>query len=131
LGVTFQNDKDFMKASQAFQKSVEAGSSQSALLLEESFDAKAGRNPLYALGAQPDAERSRRYNLIGVFLRDNDGRNPKVPDIDKIVPLPPAKLPPWDGTFQWQKEQDAATPPQKPSDEFINEMAKAKHLDPA
>lgn len=131
LGVTFQNDENFREAAQAFQKSVKAGSSQSALLLEESFNAKTGRNPLYALGEQPDAERSRRYNLIGVFLRDNDGSNPKVPDIDKIVPLPPAKLPPWDGTFQWQKEQDAVTLPQKPSDEFINEMAKTKHLDPA
>ncbi|MFP3541488.1 DUF6396 domain-containing protein, partial [Pseudomonas sp. SIMBA_044] len=34
------------------------------------------------------------------------------------------------GTFQWQKEQEAAVPPQKPSDEMINEMVKAQNLDP-
>ncbi|WP_353847724.1 sel1 repeat family protein [Burkholderia sp.] len=131
LGVSLQTDEKFSDAAKAFQMSVAAGSSQSALLLEESFEAKTAKNPLYVLGEQPDAERSRRYELIGAFLRGNDGRNPKVPDLDKIAPLPPAKLPHWDGTFQWQKEQNAATPPQKPSDELINEMAKTKHLDPA
>ncbi|HDR9102970.1 TPA: sel1 repeat family protein, partial [Burkholderia vietnamiensis] len=77
-----------------------------------------------------DPERSRRYALIGKFLSDNDGRNPKLPDIDKIVPLPPAKIPPWDGTFQWQKEQNAAASPPKPSEATIDAMAKAYNLDP-
>nr|WP_274921688.1 DUF6396 domain-containing protein [Providencia sp. G1(2023)] len=27
----------------------------------------------------------------------------KFPDIDKIVPLPPAELPEWDGTFEYKK----------------------------
>jgi hypothetical protein len=61
------------------------------------------------------------------FKRDGG----KVPDIDQIVPLPPATLPPWDGTFRWQKEQDAAVPPQKPSDELIERLSKDKNLDPA
>jgi hypothetical protein len=47
------------------------------------------------------------------------------------VPLPPAKLPPWDGTFQCQKEQDTAAPPAKPSEELIAGLAREKHLDPA
>ncbi|MCA8066412.1 DUF6396 domain-containing protein [Burkholderia sp. AU38729] len=64
-----------------------------------------------------------------LFRYANDRRHPLVPDIDRIVPLPPAKLPPWDGTFQWKKDQHAATPPLKPSDELINKMAKARHLD--
>ena len=78
-----------------------------------------------------DPERSRRYKLIGKFLDDNDGRNPKVPDIDMIVPLPPAKLPPWDGTFQWEKDQAATVPPQKPSEDLIKRLSQEKHLDPA
>lgn len=131
LGVSFQTDKRFDEAAKAFQASVAAGSSQSALLLEEAFDISGGKDPLTNLGVHADAERSRRYELIGKFLRAHDGQNPKVPDIDKVVPLPPAKLPPWDGTFQWQKEQDAAVPPRKPSNEVIDQMAKAKHLDPA
>jgi uncharacterized protein len=131
LGVSLQTDKEFSGAAKALQMSVEAGSSQSALLLEEAFDVDGGKDPVSNLDVHADPERVHRYNVIGKFLRANDGRNPKVPDLDKIAPLPPAKLPPWDGTFQWQKEQDAATPPPKPSDDFINEMAKAKHLDPA
>ncbi|WP_459621168.1 DUF6396 domain-containing protein, partial [Burkholderia sp. 3C] len=30
-----------------------------------------------------------------------------------------------------QKEQDAAVPPPKPSEELLDQLAKAKHLDPA
>ncbi|MFM0438793.1 DUF6396 domain-containing protein, partial [Paraburkholderia strydomiana] len=86
---------------------------------------------LYYLALPNDPERTHRYEQIGNFLDDNEGRNPKVPDIDKIVPLPPAKLPPWDGTFQWEKERAAAVPPQKPSDELIDRLSKEKNLDPA
>jgi hypothetical protein len=57
--------------------------------------------------------------------------NPKVPELDQIVPLPPAKLPKWDGTFQWLKEYQAKVAPEKPSDELIAKLAKAKGLDPA
>lgn len=131
LGIDLKTDKHYAEAVKAFQKGVESGDVQSASFLENGFEAPPESDRLYYLALSKDPERTRRYDLIARFLDHNDGRNPKVPDIDKIVPLPPAKLPPWDGTFQWQKEQDAATPPQKPSDEFINEMAKAKHLDPA
>jgi len=47
------------------------------------------------------------------------------------VPLPPAQLPAWDGTFQWQKEQDAAQPPQKPAESLVAKLAREKNLDPA
>ncbi len=110
---------------------MEAGDSLSALSLEDGFKAPPPSDRLNYLALPSDPERSRRYKLIGKFIDANDGLNPKVPDIDKIVPLPPAKLPPWDGTFQWQKEQDAAVPPQKPSDELIERLSRAKNLDPA
>jgi uncharacterized protein len=131
LGIDLSGDKIYPDAVKAFQKGVEAGSVQSASFLEHGFKGPPASEHLYYLGLQNDPERSRRYELIGRFLDSNDGRNPMVPDIDKIVPLPPAKLPPWDGTFQWQKEQDAAVSPQKPSEELIDQLAKAKHLDPA
>jgi hypothetical protein len=83
------------------------------------------------LGQPKDPERSRRYGLIWKFLDDNDGLNPKVPDIDQIAPLPPAKLLPWDETFQWQKEEDAVKPPQKPDDKLVERLAREKNLDPA
>ncbi len=110
---------------------VAGGNTLAALRLEEGFGAPPETNGLYYLALSGDPERSRRYKLIGNFIDRNDGRNPKVPDIDKIVPLPPAKLPAWDGTFQWQKEQDAAVPPPKPSEALLDQLAKAKHLDPA
>ncbi|WP_414448227.1 sel1 repeat family protein [Burkholderia sp. 22PA0099] len=131
LGMDLQTDKLFPEAVKAFQMAVAGGNTLAALTLEEGFGAPPETNGLYYLALPGDPERSRRYKLIKLFLRHNDGRNPKVPDIDKIVPLPPAKLPAWDGTFQWQKEQDAAVPPPKPSEELLDQLAKAKHLDPA
>ncbi|MCD9231204.1 SEL1-like repeat protein [Ralstonia pseudosolanacearum] len=131
LGIDLQTDKLYPDAVKAFQQSVRSGRSSAALLLQDAFNNPQPTNQLNYLALQRDPERSRRYGLIWRFLQDNDGRNPKLPDIDKIVPLPPAKLPPWDGTFQWEKDQAAAAPPQKPSDELIERLSKAKHLDPA
>lgn len=130
LGIDLKTDGFYPEALKIFQKGVEAGDSQSASFLEHGFAGPPESDRLYYLALPGDAERSRRYEVIWKFLDDNESRNPKVPDIDKIVPLPPAKLPPWDGTFQWQKEQDAAIPPPQPSDELINQLAKAKNLDP-
>ncbi|MFM0591730.1 hypothetical protein GGD40_004735 [Paraburkholderia bryophila] len=131
LGIGLRIAQKYNEALTAFQKAASAGNTQGAFSLEMGFLATSKGDRSSYLGMTPDPERARRYNLIGKLIDSNDGRNPKVPDIDKIVPLPPAKLPSWDGTFQWQKEQDAAVPPQKPSDDLIDELAKAKHLDPA
>ncbi|AUT63051.1 SEL1-like repeat protein [Paraburkholderia terrae] len=130
LGIDLSTIKLYSEAVIAFQKGVEAGDTQSAFALENGFDTDPS-NALYYIGLANDFERSRRYKLIGKFIDDNDGRNPKVPDIDQIVPLPPAKLPPWDGTFQWQKDQDAAKPPQKPDEQLVQRLAREKNLDPA
>jgi len=138
LGIHLENRGLYTEAVQAFQKGVAGGDSMSAMVLENAFlpptppqvQLSPSQRPYY-LDLTNDPERSRRYKLIGKFLDANDGRNPKVPDIDQIVPLPPAKLPEWDGTFQWQKEQEAATPPAKPADDLIERMSKAKNLDPA
>ncbi|KWW39282.1 uncharacterized protein ACUXAV_003627 [Cupriavidus metallidurans] len=131
LGFVLKNRSNYAEALEAFQKGVQAGNSMSAFFLADSFKGPPPAEELHYLSLAQDSERSRRYKLIWRFLIRNDGRNPKVPDIDQIVPLPPAKLPPWNGTFQWQKEQDAAVPPDKPSDELINRLSKAKNLDPA
>jgi len=130
LGIDFKERGTFQEARDAFQAGVKAGNSQSAFGLWNGFNAQPS-NELYYLGVTPDSERSKRYRAILAFLRSNDGLNPKVPDIDQIVPLPPAKLPEWDGTFQWQKEQEAAKPPQKPDEKLVERLAREKNLDPA
>ena len=43
-----------------------------------------------------DMARSERYELLYDALSFNPNR--RFPNLDKILPLPPAKLPPWDGT---------------------------------
>jgi uncharacterized protein len=131
LGIDLSSNELYSQAVVAFQKGVKSGDSQSASFLGNGFKGPPPSERLYYLALPSDPERSRRYREILLFLRNNEGRNPKVPDIDKIVPLPPAKLPPWDGTFQWEKEQAAAVPPEKPSEELIDRLAKAKYLDPA
>jgi len=130
LGVDLQTDKLFPEAVKVFQRGVQSGNALSALALEEGFKGPLATDQLNYLALPQDPERAKRYRTIQLFLRANEGRNPKLPDIDNIVPLPPAKLPPWDGTFQWENEQ-AAVLPEKPSDELVDRMAKEKHLDPA
>ncbi|HEX7934054.1 MAG TPA: sel1 repeat family protein [Paraburkholderia sp.] len=131
LGVDLMADKLYSEAVVAFQKGVAAGNTLSSLALEEGFSGPPSSNQLYYLALPHDPERSRRYKLISKFIDDHDGLNPKVSDIDQIVPLPPAKLPPWDGTFQWKKEQDTAQPPQKPTEALVTKLAGEKNLDPA
>ena len=131
LGIEFQVRQTYPRAVDAFQHGARSGDRRAVSFLENGFKGPPPSKPLYYLALPNDPERSRRYSAIGKFISDNQGSNPTVPDIDKIVPLPPAKLPPWDGTFQWEKEQAAAVPPQKPSDELINRLSQEKHLDPA
>jgi len=51
-------------------------------------------------------------------------------EIDQIVPLPPAKLPPWDGKIKWLKKWEKNEAPPLPSAERIGEMALEKSLNP-
>ena len=131
LGINLKLDMHYEEAIQAFQLGVKAGDTQSAYSLEVAFRAPDNPNDADKLGVRSDVERARRYKAIGEFIDRNDGRNPKIPDIEGIVPLPPAALPAWDGSFEWEIERAAAKPPEKPSDELVKRLAKDKHLDPA
>jgi hypothetical protein len=128
LGIWLGIDKNYPEALRAFHLGAKAGNDTAA-----SFASKGFRGPtdeMYYLGQQKDEERYKRYQAIWSFLADYSYLQPKVPEIDAIVPLPPAKLPAWDGSFQWLKAHEANVPPPLPSEERIREMAKAKHLDP-
>jgi hypothetical protein len=108
---------------------VAAGNSLAARKLEKAFDAPPPTEELRYLALPYDSERVERYHQIWRFLVKNEPYSPKIPDIDQIVPLPPAELPPWDGTFQWLKEQEQV--PEQPSEALMQKLAKARNLDPA
>jgi len=132
-GVILKSNRDYTQAIATLQKGISAGNSKSAGFLSKAFlpAQDANRPPadqLFYLNLSVDTERSRRYEQIWRFLDANQYSNPKVPDIDQIVPLPPAPLPAWDGTFQWQKDQQHVPP--KPSEALIAQLAKDKNLDP-
>ena len=128
LGVYIYEEKP-KEAMDAYQLGVKAGSSQCASWMELGFKL-VGPKEIGYLGVTPDPERARRYEIITKFLSDYDYLDPKVPEIDEIVPLPPVKLPPWDGKFKWLEEHRANVPPPLPSEKRIEEMARAKGLDP-
>lgn len=109
---------------------AEAGRSGSAYTLSVAFSPQENADPDFRLGQKIDAERGRRYAAIFDFLHRYDYLQATVPDIDKIVPLPPAPLPAWDGKFQWLEAHNANVPPPLPTEARIAEMARAKGLDP-
>ncbi len=123
-------DRQLTLAMKYFQLASAAGHSGAADSLSEAFGANGSKDPMYDLGQTIDPERQDRYKRISDFLEDYSYLNPKVPELDEIVPLPPAKLPPWDGKFKWLEEHKANVPPPLPAEERIAEMARAMGLDP-
>lgn len=130
LGTQLMLDRKFDEALFAYQLAVQAGNDVAAGFLEDGFSGPTPEFKGAYLGQEKDAERMRRYGIIAKFLSDYSYLNPKVAEIDEIVPLPPAKLPPWDGKLKWLEAHKANVPPQLPTEERIAEMAKAKGLDP-
>ncbi|OQR26413.1 hypothetical protein BWR59_31475 [Pseudomonas sp. Bc-h] len=123
--------KEYPGAVLAFQLAVKNGQVLAAGFLAKGFVTTNANEELFYMALAPDPERARRYKLIDEFLDRYENLGAKVPDIDQIVPLPPAKLPDWDETFQWKKDRDAAVPPSKPSDELMQRLSEEKGLDPA
>ena len=130
LGVSLQGKSHYQEALEAFQLGVAAGDESSASFLEHGFSGPEPTNRLYYLAQQPDPERARRYEQIGDVLGRYSYASPVVPEINDIVPLPPALLPAWDGKLKWLEEREANVPPPKPSEALIAELAKAKQLNP-
>lgn len=87
------------------QISVRNGYRPAASTLEKAFKPNVKESSPYYLPVKADPERSARYESI-VNEMDASDETAKFPDIDKIVPLPPAELPEWDGTFEYKKQQD-------------------------
>ncbi|WP_166358040.1 SEL1-like repeat protein [Pseudomonas akapageensis] len=131
LGVNLKGKGRYQEALIAFQFGVAAGDESSASFLEEGFRNPPPSEELHYLGQDEDVERAERYKKIWRVLANYSYASPKVPEINEILPLPPAKLPAWDGKLQWLEARLANVPPEKPTPALINELAKAMVLDPA
>ncbi|RMR11362.1 SEL1-like repeat protein [Pseudomonas syringae group genomosp. 3] len=122
--------KSYKDAIAGYQLSTKSGDDISAHRLARGFEDRKPSDRLYYLALEKDEERAARYDKISDFLLHHEHLGAKVPDLDDIVPLPPATLPKWDGTFKWQRDRDSSPPPAPPSDELIQRMATEKNLDP-
>lgn len=108
----------------AFQRAAAAGDSTGAYLLERGF------REHERLNLDVDLERAERYRKIYEMLSEHSDFDPEFPEIDEVVPMPPAALPAWDGKLRWLEAHLSRTPPEKPPVALINKLAKAKGLDP-
>ncbi|MFU2059644.1 DUF6396 domain-containing protein [Avibacterium volantium] len=129
LGIISQIYGMYDKALNVYQQGVRSGSAQSALRLYYGFrDAVPPEKKYDYLPISRDPERAKRYEMIENYLDVYSYLQPTVPDLDEIVPLPPAKLPPWDGKIAFQRWFEGPSP-QKPSDELMQKLAEKAGLD--
>lgn len=91
LGQTDKTKK--APALQYFQQAVKLGSPKAAIALFSDFHR--GPSTTSSVVAEVDKSRSERYMVLVDALE----RNPdlRFPNLDKVLPLPPAKLPMWNG----------------------------------
>ena len=122
LGIRLGRKKEYQKAIEVFHQGVKNGSDSSARRLAHAFSGKLKEGEMYFLNLSEDHERSRRYSIIEDYLSDKDYLQPKVPDLDDIVPLPPAPLPEWDGKIAFQRWFEGEAPP-KPDEALVRRLA--------
>lgn len=125
LAIKQVDNRRYTEAMAGFQQAIMMGENGAAFRLREAFGDKSNWPPSLAMAK--DAARYERYEKIRIFLIDERKFAPRVPDLNSIVPLPPAALPEWNGTFLWKNEQ--LTPSEAPSETLVAQMAKAKRLD--
>ena len=123
--------KKYPEAVEVFQLGVAAGDSTSAGFLMHGFSGPEPTDRLFYLALEKDPERARRYEQIGAVLAKYSWAHPVVPEINDIMPLPPAPLPEWDGKLKWLEEWEANIPPPVPDAALIEKLAQAKQLNPA
>jgi hypothetical protein len=122
LGIGLQSKKEYQQALEVFHQGTKNGNDSSARRLAHAFSGKPKEGEMYFLNLSEDSERSRRYKIIGDYLSDKDYLQPKVPDLDDIVPLPPAPLPKWDGKIAFQRWFEGEAP-SKPDEALVRRLA--------
>ena len=124
-------EKKYAEAIKYFELGTKWGEAGAATSLKNGFGPiPAAQREWQDIGLQQDPERALRYRSIAIILSNYAYAHPSVPELDDIVPLPPAPLPAWDGKLKWLEAFKANVPPEKPSEALIASMAAAKGLDP-
>ncbi|SFU24776.1 SEL1-like repeat protein [Paraburkholderia aspalathi] len=86
------------RALQVFHEGVKRGCEKCASKLSVEFNGMYLTDGTNIVG-HVDKARAQRYSKIRDVLKLYDGRL-KLPNLDKVLPLPPAPLPKWDGNVQ-------------------------------
>jgi len=95
------------RAMRVLHEGVKLGCAKCAHYLQLDFD---DPDPADMIVPHRDKVRSERYEMLGDALDFNSNR--RFPNLDKMIPLPPARLPPWDGKREsLLKAVMAVTPP--------------------
>ncbi|MGK5078693.1 DUF6396 domain-containing protein [Janthinobacterium sp. HLX7-2] len=109
LGIRAKTKKKYAEALSMYQEGSKFGNHDSATALylffsDGQFNAKneEEKEIMNALGAHADPERASRYKAIADALEINPDL--KLGRLDEVLPLPPTKLPVWNGVA------DALTP---------------------
>jgi len=103
LGISYalegdENPTMKAKALRIFHEGVKMGSAECAFSLSSSFEGSKGLTSVAPMGI--DTARAERYQSLGRSLEWYTGYGTfpfPLPNLDKVLPLPPAKLPYWDG----------------------------------
>ena len=128
LGMFLPDYHKYDEAVRAYHQGVKNGNYLSAFILSNAFKAGKEKGNNDFLDVETDEERARRYGIIDSYLSTYEFMSPTVPDLDDIVPLPPAPLPEWDGKIAFQRWVEGEEP-QKPSDELMKKLADKVGLD--
>jgi len=112
-----------------FQIAGKSGSASGPGWLSKIFNDPAPGSMHY-MAQTKDEERVARYKAIQKVLQDYYYLPAKADEIDEICPLPPAKLPPWDGELEWVRKWKNDEAPPLPTEERIAVMALEKNLNP-
>ena len=128
LGMFLPDYHKYDEAVRAYHQGVKNGNYLSAFILSNAFKVGKERGSNDFLDVETDEERARRYGIIDSYLSTYEFMSPTVPDLDDIVPLPPAPLPAWDGKIAFQRWVEGNEPP-KPSDELLKKLADKAGVD--
>lgn len=119
--------KNFAEGLPTLQRAVAAGSAAAAADMKALFEGeRRGRWPFRARAVEPDPARADRYERIRMFLIGHESDRGVLPDLDRIVPLPPAPLPKWSGRFQWDSTPRPV--PDRPDEGLMERLCREKGL---